>query len=122
MILRKRELINNGVLKESGDEQQVDDEIRATLASLRSKNNWLAIQNARATALESWTDMVSFMLTSGGLEQAQLNGLALQALQVALPKFERCLGESMESAAYLAKLCPEIQVKQGLRTTRLLLA
>lgn len=103
-ILRKRELLINGTIKDASDEQQLDDEIRATLASLTSQNNWRSIQIARVAALEAWTDLMSLMVMSSGLEQADVAGLALQGLQVVLPKFERSLSDGFQSAALLAKL------------------
>ncbi|KAK5122037.1 hypothetical protein LTR85_004283 [Meristemomyces frigidus] len=103
-ILRKRELVINGTIKDASEEQQLDDEIRATMASLTSQNNWRFIQNARVAALEAWTDLLSLMITSSGLEQAEVAGLALEGLQVILPKFERSLSDDLDSAALLAKL------------------
>ncbi|KAK3113525.1 hypothetical protein LTR53_009103 [Teratosphaeriaceae sp. CCFEE 6253] len=104
LVLRKRELVSSGRLNESNQEQHVDDEIRATLASLLSQNNIRAIDNARLTALEAWTELLSLMMTLGGLEGADIGGLALQGLQTILPKFETSLSDSLESAALLGKL------------------
>ncbi|KAK4539974.1 hypothetical protein LTR36_009944 [Oleoguttula mirabilis] len=103
-VLRKRELIINGTIKDASEEQQLDDEIRATLASLTSQNSWRSIQHARVAALEAWTDLLSLMITSSGLEEPEVAALALQGLQVILPKFERSLSDSLESTALLAKL------------------
>ncbi|KAK5133322.1 hypothetical protein LTR08_007847 [Meristemomyces frigidus] len=103
-ILRKRELLISGTIKDVAEEQHLDDEIRATLASLTSQNNWRFIQSARVATLEAWTDLLSLMVTSSGLEPADIAALALQGLEVVLPKLERSLSESMDSAALLAKL------------------
>ena len=104
LILKKRELFNAGIIKEAYEEQQVDDEIRAILASLTSQNNWRAIQSARTSALEAWTDLLSVMATATSLEADNLTAVALQGLQVVLPRFERALSESLDSAGLLAKL------------------
>lgn len=103
-VLRKRELEINGSIKDASEGQQLDDEIRATLASLLSKNNWHSIRIARIAALEGWTDLLSLMVTSGGLEQVDVAALALQGLQAILPRFEKSLSHSLDSAALLAKL------------------
>lgn len=104
LILRKREMLHAGLIKEAHDEQQVDDEVRAILASLTSQNNFRSIQAARLTALEAWTDLLSLMSTSNGLSGAKLSTIALQGLQVILPRFERALSESLDAAALLARL------------------
>ena len=104
LILRKRELINNGTIKDAQEELQGDDELRAILASLTSQNNWQTIQAARLSTLEAWTDLLSLMVTSSGLKSEDLITVALQGLQVVLPRFERALSENMDAAALLAKL------------------
>lgn len=104
LILRKRELVLAGRLRDAAEDQQVEDEIGATLASLRSWNSWRAIQVARIEALEAWTDLLALMVLCGGLEAKGLSMLALQGLQIALPKFERALNDNLDSAALLAKL------------------
>ncbi|KAF2767687.1 hypothetical protein EJ03DRAFT_344430 [Teratosphaeria nubilosa] len=100
-VLRGRQLRNQGV---PIDEQQLKDEIRATIASLSSQNSWRAIQTARIAALESWTDLMSVMLANGGLDHTELAVFALQGLQIILPKLEMCLANNMAAAALLAKL------------------
>ncbi|KAK1046096.1 hypothetical protein LTS16_006008 [Friedmanniomyces endolithicus] len=104
LVLRKQEIVSMGQLKEVSDEQQLDDEIQATLASLLSHNNFRAIQNARVTALEAWTEVFSLMITSGGLEHAEQTMLALQGLQTILGKFEKSLSDNLDAAALLGKL------------------
>ncbi|KAK0935282.1 hypothetical protein LTR29_013147 [Friedmanniomyces endolithicus] len=104
LVLRKQEVISMGLLKEVSDEQQLDDEIQATLASLLSHNNFRAIQNARVTALEAWTEVFSLMITSGGLEHAEQTLLALHGLQTILGKFEKSLSDDLDAAALLGKL------------------
>ncbi|WPH01966.1 Hypothetical protein R9X50_00482000 [Acrodontium crateriforme] len=104
LILKKRELLVSGIIKEPTEEQQIDDEITAILASLTSQNTWRLIQNARVSALESWSDLMSQIVTAGGLESQELTAFTLRGLQIVLPKFERCLSESFDSAAFLAKL------------------
>lgn len=99
LILKGRELTNRGDVT---DQQQLHDEIAATLASLQSQNNWRAIKTARLAALEAWTDLVSLMLTYS--TQADFNAFALQGLQAILPKFEKSLADSMDAAPLLAKL------------------
>jgi len=104
LVLRKRELLIGGIVKDAGDEQQLDDEIRAILASIKSQNSWRSIQNARVEALEAWTDLISLVVTSGRLDPRELLEFALQSLQFVLPKFERSLSDRIDSAALLAKL------------------
>ncbi|TKA29165.1 hypothetical protein B0A50_03675 [Salinomyces thailandicus] len=103
-ILRRRELAMNGTIKDAAEGQQLDDEIRATLASLASQNSWRSIQGARLSTLEAWTDLLSSLVGSSGLEPTEVAALALHGLQVILPKFEKALSDSLESAALLAKL------------------
>jgi nuclear pore complex protein Nup205 len=100
-VLKAREIANSNP---NVDPQQLDDEVRATVASLRSQNNWRSIQAARLAALESWTELVALLLTSGGLKYADLTTFALQGLQAILPKFEKALGDNIEAAGLLAKL------------------
>ena len=102
--LRKRELTNNGTLKEHNDELQAEDEIHAIIACLRGSNNLRAIQVARISALEAWVDLLSLIVTTSGLEGENLASIALQGLQVVLPRLERALSESLDSAFLLAKL------------------
>ncbi|KAK1044087.1 hypothetical protein LTR33_015342, partial [Friedmanniomyces endolithicus] len=104
LVLRKQEISSMGQLKEVSDEQQLDDEIQATLASLLSHNNFRAVQTARVTALEAWTEVFSLMITSGGLETAEQTMLALQGLQTILGKFEKSLSDDLDAAALLGKL------------------
>ncbi|KAK3683109.1 hypothetical protein LTR37_020547 [Vermiconidia calcicola] len=104
LILRKREMINAGIVKDTHEDAQVDDEIRAILASLTSQNNWRAIQNARISALEAWADLLSLVVTTNSLDADRVASVALQGLQVVLPRLERALSESLDAAALLAKL------------------
>ena len=104
LILRKRELYSAGIVKETNDELQIDDEIRAILASLTSMNNWRAIQDARMSALESWTDLMSLLAAQESDERIHLATIALQGLQVVLPRLEKTLTDNLDSAALLAKL------------------
>lgn len=104
LILQKRELFSNGTIKDTHEEIQVDDEIRAILASLTSMNNWRAIQDARISTLESWTDLMSLMAAQESVEGSSVAAIALQGLQVALPRLEKTLSDNLDSAALLAKL------------------
>ena len=104
LILRKRELFSTGVIKETQEELQVDDEIRAILASLTSMNNWRAIQDARMSTLESWTDLMSLLAAQKDIPGGDLAVIALQGLQVVLPRLEKTLGDNLDAAALLAKL------------------
>lgn len=101
LTLRKKQLLEKGIITET---QQVDDEIRAILASLTSQNNFAAIQSARLNALEGWTDLVSLMVTKGGLKPADVVTLSLQGLLVVYPRLEKCLTENLDAAALLAKV------------------
>jgi nuclear pore complex protein Nup205 len=103
LLLQKREMQLNGTIKEPAEDAQVDDEIRAICASLTSQNNWRAIQNARVSALEAWADLLSLIVTTAGLN-TETTAIALQGLQIVLPRLERTLSESIDSAALLAKL------------------
>lgn len=104
LLLHKKELKEKGELREPAELELVDVEIQATLASLVSQNNWRAVQSARLNALEAWTDLVSLMVTKGGLGQSDVIALSLQGLLVVLPKFEKCLADNLDAAGLLAKL------------------
>jgi nuclear pore complex protein Nup205 len=104
LTLRKRELRLDGTIKDSNDDIQADDEISAVLASLKSKNQHSEIQRARLDAVEAWTDLVSTIITDGGLREPDRTLVALQALQIVLPKFEKSLGENMDLAGLFARL------------------
>ncbi|EMC97803.1 hypothetical protein BAUCODRAFT_146420 [Baudoinia panamericana UAMH 10762] len=104
LVLRKRELVNGGTLKDANDEQQIDDEIRATLASLLSSNTFRSIKAARLAAVEAWTELVAVMITCGDLSERDLALLALQALQTILPRLESSLSDSMDVATLLGSL------------------
>jgi nuclear pore complex protein Nup205 len=104
LILRKRELFSAGTIKETYEEIQVDDEIRAILASLTSMNNWRTIQEARISTLESWTDLMSLLAAQESVEGSNVAAIALQGLQVVLLRLEKTLSDDLDSAALLAKL------------------
>ncbi|GAB7328561.1 hypothetical protein MBLNU13_g00515t1 [Cladosporium sp. NU13] len=104
LTLRKRELRLDGTIKDAADDAQADDEISAVLASLRSKNQYSEIQRARLDAVEAWTDLMSTIVTDGGLNEPDRTIVALQALQIVLPKFEKSLGENMDLAGLFARL------------------
>ena len=104
LILRKRELIAKALFKDTAEELQADDEIRAILASLTSQNSWAAIQNARLGALEAWTDLLALMEAKGGLGPDQAIAFSLQGLLVVLSRFEKSLVDDLDAAAQLAKL------------------
>ena len=104
LILRKRELFNAGTIKEASEEVQVDDEIRAILASLTSQNSWRAIKEARLSTLEAWTDLLSVLVTTENGAADERTAIALQGLQVVLPRLEKTLSGNLDSAALLAKL------------------
>ncbi|KAM0700275.1 hypothetical protein Q7P35_011995 [Cladosporium inversicolor] len=104
LTLRKRELRLDGTIKDSNDDIQADDEISAVLASLKSRNQYSEIQRARLDAVEAWTDLMSTIVTDGGLREPDRTLVALQALQIVLPKFEKSLGENMDLAGLFARL------------------
>ncbi|KAM3423192.1 hypothetical protein BST61_g642 [Cercospora zeina] len=104
LTLRKRELKENGTLKEPADLDKASDEISAILAALQSQNNWRAIHAARVAALESWTELLSLIVTKGGLDANTIIPLSLQGLLLLLPKYEKSLADDMEAAGLLAKL------------------
>lgn len=104
LILRKRELTENGTIGNQTDLDGASDEIAAILASLTSQNNWRAIHAARITALEAWTELLSLVITKGGLDDAATLPLSLQGLLLVLPKYEKSLGDDLEAAGLLAKL------------------
>jgi nuclear pore complex protein Nup205 len=102
--LHKKELKDKGSIRDPAEFEAIDYEIQAILASLLSQNNWTAVQSARLAALEAWTDLMSLMVTKGGLEQNDVIALSLQGLLVVLPKFEKSLADNLDSAGMLAKL------------------
>lgn len=104
LIMHKKELKDKYGIKDPAELELIDVEIQATVASLVSQNNWRAVQNARLNALEAWTDLLSLMVTKGGLGQSDVVALSLQGLLVVLPKFEKCLADNLDAAGLLAKL------------------
>lgn len=104
LTLRKRELRMDGTILDANDDSQADDEISAVLASLRSRNQHSEIQRARLDAVEAWTDLMSTIVTDGGLQEPTRTFVALQALQIVLPKFEKSLGDNMDLAGLFARL------------------
>lgn len=104
LTLRKRELCMDGTIKDANDENQANDEISAVLASLKSRNQYSEIQRARLDAVEAWTDLMSTIVTDGGLQEPTRTFVALQALQIVLPKFEKSLAENMDQAGLFARL------------------
>lgn len=105
LILQKREMQINGAIKDTATDGEVDDDIRAVCASLTSQNKWQAIQFARLSALEAWVDLVSLVITCGGLGSDDTVAVALQGLQIVLPRLEKALVENIDAAALLTKLC-----------------
>lgn len=104
MILSKKQLKDKGVIQDVAQETAANDEIISTCNAMISQNSFAAIQNARLAALEAWSDLVSMIITTGGMEQTDVIALSLQGLLVVLPKFERSLSDNMDAAALLAKL------------------
>ena len=106
LVLRKRDLVNSGVIKDGAEDEDADKQRDAILLAMNGENNWRAIAAAKISALEAWTDLVSLMATSSGLEPEQLTPIALQGLQVVLLRFEKALTDTdnMVSAALFAKL------------------
>ena len=102
--LRKRELFRQGAFREALDEEHVENDIHAYLVAMDSQNNLKAIFDAKVSALEAWADLVALMTSVDVLKADRLTLFALQGLQTILPRFERALQESMNSAAVLAKL------------------
>lgn len=104
LSLHKRELVNDGTIKDTTEDGEAEKQLSSILLAMSSQNSWRAILSARLSALEAWTDLVSLMSASSGLDTAELTPIALQGLQVVLPRFEKALNDSMDSAALLAKL------------------
>jgi nuclear pore complex protein Nup205 len=104
LTLRKKELRDTGIIKEPADSDKARDEMQAILASLTSQNNWRLIQSVRTTALEAWADLLSLVVTKGGLAPGAVVTLSLQGLVLILPKLEKSLTENMEAAGIMAKL------------------
>jgi nuclear pore complex protein Nup205 len=104
LTLRKRELWIEGTISDAHDETQATDEMSAILASLKSRNLHSEIQRARLDAVEAWTDLMSTIITVGGLLEPSRTFVALQALQIVLPKFEKSLGDNMDVAGLFARL------------------
>ena len=104
LTLRKRELWIEGTISDAHDDTQATDEMLAILASLKSRNLHSEIQRARLDAVEAWTDLVSTIITVGGLLEPTRTFIALQALQIVLPKFEKSLGDNMDVAGLFARL------------------
>ncbi|QIW94678.1 hypothetical protein AMS68_000196 [Peltaster fructicola] len=99
LTLKKRELWQNGTIKDQNEEQLVNDEIAALLTSLESQNRYSELLAARSSALESWTDLLSSLTEHDGKPS-----LAQQALQIVIPRLDLAFREDVESAAQLAKL------------------
>ncbi|CAK3858778.1 nuclear pore complex subunit Nup192 like [Lecanosticta acicola] len=105
LVLRKRELKEKGVIKDSAEEEAADQELQWTVIVWKGKNSLATIHTARLGALEAWTELLSLVITRGGLSQGDIVGLALQGLLVVLPKFEKALAEEfLDAVAFLAKL------------------
>ncbi|KAF2863148.1 hypothetical protein K470DRAFT_298163 [Piedraia hortae CBS 480.64] len=113
-------ILHTREVKGDVDPQAMEDEIQATLASLRSWNSWRGIDAARGAALSAWTDLVTLLLTTGTFDPAELEGFALRALQITLPHLEKSLGEEGEAATQLAGLVLELvpAVKQESHAAR----
>lgn len=105
LILRKRELVNNSTIKDALEDSEAETQLSSILLAMSSQNHGRAISAARVSTLEAWTELVSLLATSGGLEPEKLGTVALQGLQVVLPRFEKALVMAhMDSATLLAKL------------------
>nr|POF14049.1 nucleoporin [Quercus suber] len=101
--LRKRELVNNGIIKDFIDEAAYNDEYNARQATMMSTNYLQGIKAARSAALESWTELLS-LITVIDSGTNNLAAFSLQALTSVLPLLEKCLSTDLEHAAFLAKL------------------
>lgn len=104
LTLRKREMLGAGAIKESNEEQALDDEIRAVLASLTSQNSAREISNAHIRCLEAWTDLLSLMASISSPREKDVELVISRGLQVTLPRFEKALLGDFSAAALLAKL------------------
>lgn len=104
LILQKRDLKEKGLLKDPPAQEHADNEIGAILAALTTQNNFMAIHCARLDALEAWVELLSLMITRGGLNADGAVTLSLQGLLIALPKYEKALADDLDAAALLAKV------------------
>lgn len=106
-------VIRRRVTKESGardqvQEQQVDDEIAAIVASINSCNARKSIAMSRIEALEAFAEVASYFASM----TTDTNSL-LAMLQHILPRFDRALEEEVDVVSQLAKIVLMIA-----RTTR----
>ncbi|KAG9879168.1 nuclear pore complex subunit Nup192, partial [Aureobasidium melanogenum] len=86
LLLREADLRKNGRLLDPSSQQQCAAEIDAAMLCLQSENNYASIMLAQRAALNVWVKLMSMMLALGDFQAAPKTALALQALQIVLPK------------------------------------
>ncbi|KAI5243890.1 hypothetical protein E4T43_03989 [Aureobasidium subglaciale] len=104
LLLREADLRKNGLLSEPVAQQQCAAEVDAAMLCLQSENNYASIMLAQRSALNVWVKLVSMMLALGDFQAAPKTALALQALQIVLPKLDRTIVEDSPVTIPLAKL------------------
>jgi nuclear pore complex protein Nup205 len=104
LLLREADLRKGGKLADPASQQQCAAEIDAAMLCLQSENNFAAIIVAQRSALNVWVKLMSMMLALGDFEAAPKTALALQALQIVLPKLDRTIVEASPATIPLAKL------------------
>ncbi|THX07919.1 hypothetical protein D6D18_02066 [Aureobasidium pullulans] len=104
LLLREADLRKAGKLIDPVAQQQCAAEIDAVMMCLQSENNYASIMLAQRSALNVWVKLVSMMLALGDFQAAPKTALALQALQIVLPKLDRTIVEDSPVTIPLAKL------------------
>ena len=104
LLLREADLRKNGRLSDPNSQQQCAAEIDAAMLCLQSENNYASIVVAQRAALNVWVKLMSMMLALGDFQAAPKTALALQALQIVLPKLDRTIVEDSPVTIPLAKL------------------
>lgn len=104
LLLREADLRKNGKLADPVSQQQCAAEIDAAMLCLQSENNYASIMVAQRSALNVWVKLMAMMLSLGDFQAAPKTALALQALQIILPKLDRTIAEDSPVTIPLSKL------------------
>jgi nuclear pore complex protein Nup205 len=108
IILRQRELHNSIKLQTTAEENTFQSEASALITSLRVQNQLTQLYAARLQALDAWVQMMLMIMGNGTLEGFRKTSFVLHALQIILPKFEKCNTINVDEAMKLANLAKSL--------------
>jgi len=104
LALQQKALRKAGKLQNPSEDQQIHTEALTLVLYFHADNQRLRLIRARRHAIKCWAELLMVVLEYCDLDSGVITTLALQALQVILPKLERYATENVTEAFELARL------------------